>query len=208
MKALTIVIIIVVVLVCLIVAGVLIDKYAIKKTGSSYTTPAAGSTSGSGAGSSTPAAVSNVPPSALVGGVVYDLGSYSMAPWGSASNFIDPKAQWIWNSQAAATSAPKGTVIFENQYYNSGSTNISAVLHIEVDDSAVVNLNGNNLGSASAGYGGGYTQISCQLIPGNNLFKVAATNTGGPAGVLLSLINTQTNTVLLRSDNTWVTSTS
>ena len=130
-----------------------------------------------------------------------------MAPWGSASKFVDSSAQWIWNLQTAATTAPANVPIkFSNQWNNTTGVAVPAVLHVIVDDTATVDLNGTKVKDIAGGWGGtDYPKLPISLVPGNNIIDIIATNGGGPAALIVSLVRTSDSSVLLRSDSSWVT---
>jgi hypothetical protein len=154
-------------------------------------------------------ATGNTPPS-IQGKSAIQLGAFGFAgdPWGTASNFVAPDAQWIWNASTAATSAEANVPItFSNQWWNQTSNNVDAILHVIVDDTATVSLNGTKLRDVE---GGGwnttsYPQIPVTLTPGNNRIDIVATNSGGPAALLVALVRSSDKAVLLKSDSTWVT---
>ena len=149
----------------------------------------------------------STPPPALTGTSAIELGQYPQQPWGSASAFIDPTAVWMWNTSDAEKTAPATAVKFENQYYNSTSTAIPAVMHVIADDSATVSINGTQVGTAAGGWAApSYPQIAVSLQPGNSIINIVATNAGGPAGLLVSLVKTSDKSVLLHSDKSWITS--
>jgi hypothetical protein len=147
----------------------------------------------------------NKPPPPLVGTKALQLGQYNMSPWGGAAKFVDPNAQWIWNLQTAATDASTVPITFSNQYYNNTATPIDTILHIIVDDVATVTLNGTKIGDVRGGWDTlEYPKLPITLQPGNNRIDILATNTGGPAGLLVALVKKSDNTILLRSDASWV----
>ena len=148
---------------------------------------------------------STEPPPALTGTSAIQLGAMGIDPWGSMSKFVDPSAQWIWNLQTAAVDAPNTPVKFSNQWYNTSSTNVPATLHILVDNKATVMLNGEKIADVEGGWSQpDYPKVNLSLIPGNNVIDVIATNTGGPAALIASLVASG-ETIILRTDSTWVT---
>ena len=147
------------------------------------------------------------PPPALTGTQALELGKIPMAPWGGASNFVDNSAVWIWNVQDAVSTAPLDPVKFSNQYYNSTGAPIDATLHVIVDDKAKITLNGNSVGDAAGGWAdNNYSKLPITLASGNNLIDITATNEGGPAALIVSLVKKSDGSILLRSDGSWVTS--
>ncbi|RKO90607.1 hypothetical protein BDK51DRAFT_50107 [Blyttiomyces helicus] len=158
--------------------------------------------SASGLSTETPAPLTNG--TIITATNAFNLGIFGVSPWGSASQFYDPTAYWIWSVPTAATAAPAGTVTFANQYYNSSNFTIPAVLHILADNNAVVVLNGVIVGTAAGGWTTpSYTQLPLSLTPGNNSISIVATNAGGPAGLCAALISGVNKSVLLHTDNTW-----
>lgn len=149
----------------------------------------------------------NTPPPSLTGAAAISLGKYPIAPWGSTSNFVDPQAQWIWNLSTAATEAPANIPIkFSTLYTNSSGSPIDAVLHVLVDDNATVYLNGTKVGVVGGGWNSpDYTKLPISLPIGYNTIDIVATNAGGPAALIASLVKTSDKSVLLRTDNTWLT---
>ena len=108
-----------------------------------------------------------------------------------------PGAIWIWDSYYITKPCITQTIIVTNQFYISGFP-ISAFLEIEADDSALVNLNGNN-GFCDVTSTITSCSMKCNvqryLYPGNNLITITVTNQGvprhtdinNPGGVLYKL---------------------
>lgn len=137
---------------------------------------------------------------------VYISGLYGIAPWASASNFIDSSAFWIWNTPNASLGAPINTssnpVILTQVYYNNTSSPINAIIYAIVDDHATFYLNGIQVGSKfSAGWNSNYTSIPVSIPPGENLFQFNCINDSGSAGLIASVISK--NTILFNTDYTW-----
>lgn len=133
---------------------------------------------------------------------VFVLGPYNMNPW-NAWNFEDRQAQWIWNDPNAASDTGNDCINFITTFY--ANTDINATVSIIVDNWATLFINGKQLGGAGGGWGGGdYTKMIVKLQAGQNIISVKAQNGGGPAGLLLSARNNENNTVLFRSDQSWV----
>lgn len=152
--------------------------------------------------STTPNTTAGAP--ALFGSPAAVLGAPSMTPW-KVTNFKVPTAQWIWNTATAASGAPSGKVQFSQVYNNTSIAPLAASLHIIVDDSALIMLNGVQAGTAVGGYAGPYSQVAMTLQPGWNRVDVIATNSGGPGGLLCALVSASDSTVLLQSDGSWAT---
>jgi hypothetical protein len=49
-----------------------------------------------------------------------------------------------------------------------------------------------------------YAKLPLTLKTGNNVIDIVANNSGGPAGLLASLVKNSDKTVLLRTDSSWV----
>ncbi|AYV80019.1 MAG: hypothetical protein Gaeavirus5_16 [Gaeavirus sp.] len=135
------------------------------------------------------------------------LGPYGMNPWGSASNFADKNAKWIWNLSTAAVLAPtnKTPIRFQTIVVATGHQDVPAVVHVMSDNAPqggnMVKLNGQVVGQILDGgwVTTSYTQINITLAPGNNLLEFDVSNLGGPAGLIVSVIATDTNQVLADS---------
>lgn len=134
------------------------------------------------------------------------LGSFGIGPWGSASQFADPSAEWIWTDAGAATSAPHGIPI----YFNARCTVSVAtpvVVHIIIDNSGTLYHNGTTIGSCSGGWTApDYPKFNITLTPGVNVLGFTGFNAGSspnPAGLLLSVIRVSDNAVLLRTNSAW-----
>jgi hypothetical protein len=131
------------------------------------------------------------------------LGKFGMSPWGNTSKFIDASAQWIWNTPKAASSAPIGSVNFKKVYKNTGAIrNVTA--HLIADNSGSLTVNGKLIGPiAGVGWKNvNYTKLPFTFSKGDNLIVIKASNEGGPAGLLYSIVDTTTKEVLCRSDST------
>ncbi|KAG5191350.1 hypothetical protein JKP88DRAFT_174697 [Tribonema minus] len=142
-----------------------------------------------------------------VGTPVVDQGGFGTVPWGSASQFEDKTAKWIWTSPNARFSAPVGSYNFAAQLKIMSVTPVTAMLHILVDNDADIYLNGEKVGSASLGFSArDYSRIPLTLVWGVNDIVLRCTNTGvGPAGVCASLIDDVSKTPLLKTEGSrWV----
>lgn len=111
------------------------------------------------------------------------------------------------NLKTAVADAPVNIPIkFSKQFNNTSGAAIDATLHVIVDDNATVNLNGVKVGDASGGWGdNNYPKLPVTLKTGNNIFDIVATNGGGPAALLVALVKKSDNSIIFRSDATWVT---
>ena len=130
------------------------------------------------------------------GGAVSVLGAPEMQPWFATlfTYTIDGGARWIWNTDGAASSsgAPVNTVPikFTKTYFLTGTRAVDVTIFIEVDNQAEVVLNSVSLGTVSQGWefhGLLTPQLRGTLQPGENVLEVRAVNTGGKAGLLVSV---------------------
>ena len=128
------------------------------------------------------------------------LGTAVMGPWGN-QNFKDEKAHWVWNIPNAQSNAPAGFYItFKRVWENSTGKDIKATIHIVIDDIAKVYLNDSFLQQVSGGWWTpDYPKIPVTISKGKNLFTFMSMNTGGPAGLVYSVIDSNGN-VLFNSD--------
>lgn len=134
---------------------------------------------------------------------VADLGAFGIGPWGAGANFADPLARWIWSRPGAAGWAPVGCVTFSTTFAVNASED-TATLHAIIDDNLF--LNGVQVGVANGGWwDSNYPKLrNLPLLPGkSNTLTISASNGGGPAGIIVSLIATQGNRVITRTDSTW-----
>ncbi len=134
------------------------------------------------------------------------LGPYNMSPW-NATNFADKTAQWIWNTQGAQSNAPINSkpVRFQLLIPVSNKLDIPVVIHVIAvnapQNANTVKVNNKIVGQImDAGWlTPNYTQIETALAPGNNLLEFDVQNTSSAAGLLVSVINSNTNAVVANS---------
>jgi hypothetical protein len=140
------------------------------------------------------------------------LGAYGMAPWGS-SGFSDTTAFWIWNQAGAQSSAPIFNPVdipaFYYVYEHKGASPINARIDFIVDNIGDLYVNGQIIGLGhQGGWAGDYVRNGnrkdVRLLPGTNLIKFSANNSGGPAGVLLAAFDGE-GKVLFHTDSSWKT---
>jgi hypothetical protein len=141
----------------------------------------------------------------------FDLGAYNTSSAWSAESFADKTAKWVWSEKGAMDSAAAGCTKFIKVHASPSDT--PATLHIIVDNSAKITLNGQPVGEATGGFGRndggrGPTKLPVQLVKGTNTLEVSATNmphNGGknPAGLLLSVI-TPNGAVAFHTDDSWI----
>ncbi len=131
---------------------------------------------------------------------------------GAGKPFADTQAKWIWyHAGAQSSSSPDtaatftATVMATAADFDDQGT-AAAQLHIIVDDTADVYLNGAKVGSVQYGWRP-YEYIgrplSLTLAKGTNTLSIRAVNTGGPAGLIASLVSVDGNTVLARTNGAW-----
>lgn len=133
-------------------------------------------------------------------------GPWNTAPWGM-TKFVDQNAQWIWYTKNAAQNAPVDTkpVRFQLIVPISGNRDVPVVIHVIADNAPqganFVKVNGQLVGQITEGgwVTPNYTQIQTALAPGSNLVEFDVQNTGGPAGLLVSIINSDTFEVVADS---------
>ena len=144
----------------------------------------------------------------LVLSPVYFAGNSGDAPWGV--DFIDPNAQWIWYTKEAQYDAPinenKAELIF-GIYENPINYYVTGKVYCCCDNSCIIHINNqkNSDGTDHLIYVNGwsnadkgYTGYEIQFNPGNNYIEILVTNMGGPAGVMLSVLN-ENNEVMFRT---------
>jgi hypothetical protein len=127
------------------------------------------------------------------------LCKYGSGPWGSNGTFPDPTAFWMWYTSTALTDAPINTgspITLICNYYYSGDTYIKATINCLCDNNATIYLNAQQIGSAD-NYSDN-VQIPITIAPGNNYISAAVINTGGPAGFILSCVDSN-GTILFNS---------
>jgi hypothetical protein len=137
---------------------------------------------------------------------VFIAGPWNTAPW-SMTKFVDQTAQWIWYTKNSGQTAPVDTkpVRFQLIVPVSGNRDVPVTIHVIADNvpqgANFVKLNGQLVGQIieSGWLTPNYTQIQVALAPGNNLVEFDVQNTNGPAGLLVSIINTDTFQVVANS---------
>ena len=139
-----------------------------------------------------------------------------VGPWdswkihrGSSSgyDFFDKQAKWIWVHENAHRRSD-----VPSQYHTfSTSVNVStqqdAVVHIVVDNRAVIYVNNQTVKKVSGGWWSGtnYPKVPIALKPGENVIDIETINVDPPTpGGLLASIVSETGNVLSRTgDGTW-----
>ncbi|KAK0432656.1 lectin [Armillaria borealis] len=137
-------------------------------------------------------------------------GKAGMAPWGAIS--LPPaldltQSNWIWTNEStnAAVTTPVGNRAFRKTIQSPyGKGAVCAKVVLTTDNGYTVYANGQNLGSGSD-----YTTAQAysvpQLNPDENVFAVNGVNTGGPAGVIGTILVAYNDgtSVSYVTDGTW-----
>jgi hypothetical protein len=107
--------------------------------------------------------------------------------------FPDKTADWIWNTPGAGSSAPVNILVY---FYTTVTVPVATTVNIvyECDDHAALTLNGVAVSATSSWTQGSQNQVT--LPAGVNVIQLAGMNTGGPSGLVASVIQSGTNTVL------------
>lgn len=133
-------------------------------------------------------------------------GPWNTAPWGM-TKFVDQNAQWIWYTKNSTQGAPVDTkpVRFQLLVPITGNRDIPVVIHVIADNAPqganFIKVNGQLVGQITEGgwVTPNYTQIQTALAPGSNLVEFDVQNSGGAAGLLVSIINSDTFEVVADS---------
>jgi len=138
------------------------------------------------------------------------LGSFNSYPW-NLSKFVDSTAKWIWWNNWN-DNFPKGNAPTDNKPIRfqllvpiTGKFDIPVVIHVIADNAPqnanIIKVNNKIVGQIDD-YGWTtpkYTQIQTNLAPGSNLIEFDVQNTSNTAGLLVSIINSNTNDVIANS---------
>jgi hypothetical protein len=135
---------------------------------------------------------------------VYVAVQYGQAPFGNLKNNIgltDTEANWIWYTPKSQIDAPidQTPAIFQYLYSNTTDDSINAILYMIVDDLGGVSLNGKIIGPIIETA----QKININILPGNNLFEFKCKNSGGRAGLVVSVVNSDSNNVIFHTDSSW-----
>jgi hypothetical protein len=137
---------------------------------------------------------------------VYFAADSNKGPWG-IQNFADPTAKWIWYTPEAASwdiQAPNNVgapiTLFKGFSY-SGSGYIKANIRGHCDNYTAIYFNGKKLGELDDWWSEFNFQVMVQ--PGENLIAAAVVNEGGPAGFILTIMDANSNTVIVNSNTDW-----
>ncbi len=96
-------------------------------------------------------------------------------------------ARWIWTTEQPP--AATATRYFRTEFELKGDV-ASAKLVVTCDNQYVVFVNGQQAGDGRDWQEPGFFSVGPRLVKGKNCVAVAATNAGGPAGLLLELVAT------------------
>lgn len=135
---------------------------------------------------------------------VYVLGPISISPWGTSPGFPDTTAQWIWYSANAQNSAPTNTdspITFIYGYNYTGPGYITATVNAINDNSGIWYLNSIQVATVAGGWGGPGTTFNITIAPGMNYLQCSATNAGGPAGLIATVM--YNGQVLFNTNGEW-----
>jgi len=134
---------------------------------------------------------------------VYVLGNSSIGPWGN-SNFPDTNASWIWYTPDAQNGAPDNSgapTTFIYAYNYDGTNYVNATIFGMCDDNSIIYLNSQKIGEINGGWDQNPIEVPITIAPGMNYIEVSAYNTGGPAGLIMTImIGDQ---VLLNTNSDW-----
>ena len=136
---------------------------------------------------------------------VYFTGNYNNSTW-NVTNFRDIKAQWIWytpNSTDGNTETCTNKLIF-GAYL--GPTNQNSIITGNIycccDNSCIIKVNGQGDQSENTmnvnGWGIHNYKVWINPYPYINIIELYVTNGGGPAGVILSILD-DSNRVICRT---------
>lgn len=121
-------------------------------------------------------------------------GVYSMTPWNVTSSQMST-AIWIWDRTTAANNAPANQYLwFYYTFYYSGSNNIGTLWAI-CDDIGTFYLNqGTGIG-IDGGWPASGNRGNINIVNGLNYIRVCGYNIDGPAGLLISILDSGGNVV-------------
>lgn len=136
----------------------------------------------------------------------YFTASYNGGPWGTWA-FVDKSAKWIWYTNNAASNAPTNSgspVTLLTSFNNSNAGYTDVTICGICDDSCNIYINGQKVGSIYGGWGDGGrgVQIKTTISPGLNIMCVEVENSGGPAGLILSIYDSN-GKVFTRTNTSW-----
>jgi len=135
---------------------------------------------------------------------VYVIGPYNTPPWYNTSLFPDTTAQWIWYTSGAGGNAPNNMgnpMTLLTSFNNNTNRYINATLNCTCDNFSTVYLNSQTIGNTTS-----WAELfvsTVTIAPGTNYIAVSAQNAGGPAGLILSIMDSNNN-VLVNTTSSWV----
>ncbi len=118
---------------------------------------------------------------------------------------VAPKANWIWFDEGnPLRSAPDETIYFRKTF-EEGYELQEADIHITCDNEFVLFVNGKEVGRGTEWMDGKVFDLKDRLVRGKNVIAVAATNKGGPAGLVAWLVRLTKpgNHYTVSTDGTW-----
>jgi len=137
---------------------------------------------------------------------VYFAGNSNEGPWGV--NFVDTDAKWIWYTKGAQSDAPNNEnnaeLIFGNYIGPSSETNYTTgTIYCCCDNFCKIIFNGSNTDINGTemqvnGWSIHKFQVTINPAPADNIIELYVINAGGPAGVMLSILNDD-NKVMCRT---------
>ncbi|KAF5381909.1 hypothetical protein D9757_007552 [Collybiopsis confluens] len=121
-------------------------------------------------------------------------------------------SQWIWTTELASPNgnAPVGSRAFRKTFLSpQGKTPSFLTIGFAADNAATLWVNGNSIVTQSAWFNPGSYCVSLENCDCGFLIAFNATNTGGPAGLLVDAVVTYTDgsTSPIVSDSSWRTTT-
>jgi hypothetical protein len=136
-------------------------------------------------------------------------GPWNSGPWNMRS-FPDGNARWIWYTAGATRDAPynggpgetdRGT---ELVYVYDAASEIDVAMHIVIDNGCSLRVNGQIIHpNLQGGWPKALVVSNIKLLTGLNTIVAKVRNFGGPAGLLLTAIDTRSNRVIFSSNNEW-----
>jgi hypothetical protein len=114
--------------------------------------------------------------------------------WASVDGWYpDKTADWIWYTAGAQITAP---VNVQAYFYTTVTVAVATPVNVvyECDDHATFTLNGVPISSTASWSQGSQNQLT--LAPGVNVLQFSGINTGGPSGLIASVLQTGSNAVL------------
>ncbi len=103
---------------------------------------------------------------------------------------LDPweTANWIWDHPEAARTAQDERPRYFRQTFTLANQPTSAKLWVTADNRCTTYINGQELGTNQPWMTPARYDITGQLVKGNDVIAIEASNAGGPAGLLASLV--------------------